>query len=375
MSESGAADPAADRAFMDAALTLAQRGLGNVWPNPSVGCLIVAASGRVVGRGWTRPGGRPHAETEALRRAGAAAEGATVYVTLEPCNHHGKTPPCAAALAAAGVARVVVALRDPDPRTAGRGLETLRRAGIAVTEGVAADAAADLNAGFLLRIVERRPLVTLKMATSLDGRIATRGGDSRWITAEAARAWGHLLRARHDAILTGIGTVLADDPDLTCRLPGLDGTSPLRLVLDSRLRLPTDSRLVRTARRVPTWVLARDDAPADRRAALVGCGVEVIGLPADKTGRVDVEAAFRALADRGLTRILVEAGGALAATILGGGLADRLAWFRAPRLIGGDGTPAVAGLGVDKLAATPYFERSGLRGIGPDGMEDYRATR
>ena len=218
-----------DLLHMRAALALARRGLGNAWPNPAVGCVLVK-EGRVIGRGWTQPGGRPHAETEALRRAGDAARGATAYVTLEPCSHHGRTPPCCEALAEAGIARVVMAMRDPDPRVNGRGLAMLRGAGIAVEEGLLEAEARALNAGFFRRIQAGMPVVTLKLASTLDGRIATASGESRWITGAAARREVHALRARHDAILVGSGTVLADDPDLTCRIPGMERVPMLRVV-------------------------------------------------------------------------------------------------------------------------------------------------
>src|SRR4051794_21716572 len=243
-----------DRRAMSAALALARRGLGNVWPNPAVGCVIVK-DGRVVGRGWTQPGGRPHAETEAIARAGEAARGGTAYVTLEPCSHSGRTPPCAEALIAAGVSRVVASIEDPDPRVAGGGLTKLREAGIAVESGLCADQAEEINAGFLRRVRTGRPLVTLKLATSLDGRIATASGESRWITGPAARERTHLLRATHDAILVGTATVLADDPQLTCRLNGLEHRSPVRVALDRNLVIPPAARLVAEAGRVPTWFI------------------------------------------------------------------------------------------------------------------------
>ncbi|MGY4803023.1 bifunctional diaminohydroxyphosphoribosylaminopyrimidine deaminase/5-amino-6-(5-phosphoribosylamino)uracil reductase RibD, partial [Teichococcus aerofrigidensis] len=229
MSHAGPPSAAQDVAQMRAALALAARGLGNTWPNPAVGCVIVK-EGVVVGRGWTAPGGRPHAETEALRRAGAAARGATAYVTLEPCCHWGRTPPCADALIAAGVARVVVAMQDPDPRVDGAGLRRLREAGIAVASGMLEAEARALNAGFLKRLASGLPLLTLKLATTLDGRIATRAGESQWITGPAARRAAHALRGRHDAVLVGSGTALADDPDLTCRLPGFAPVPTVRVV-------------------------------------------------------------------------------------------------------------------------------------------------
>lgn len=361
-----------DRAHMRAALALASRGLGRVWPNPSVGCVLVR-EGRVVGRGVTGAGGRPHGETEALRQAGDQARGATAYVSLEPCNHHGKTPPCTEALMAAGVARVVVACEDPDPRVSGGGIARLREAGLRVDAGLLSAEAQELNAGFFLRIREGRPLVTLKLATSLDGRIATRTGESQWITGPVARAWGHALRASHDAILVGIGTATADDPELNCRLPGMEDRSPVRIVLDSRLRLPLTSRLVRTAARTPVWIVTRPDAAdAARMDAFSDCGVELITVEPGPEGEIPLVQALRALAARGITRVLAEGGARLAASLLRGGLADRLEWFRAPRLLGGDALAAAVGFGVDRLTESPLYERVAVRPAGEDLLESYR---
>lgn len=359
-----------DRAHMRAALALAKRGLGNVWPNPAVGCVIVTGD-RVVGRGWTQPGGRPHAETEALAMAGAAARGGTAYVTLEPCSHHGKTPPCAEALVAAGIRRVVVAIEDPDPRVAGRGIALLRAAGLSVVTGVMAVEATELNAGFLSKITRGRPLVTVKLATSLDGRIATHGGESRWITGEAARQAGHLLRAETDAIMVGSGTVLADDPELTCRLPGLGERSPVRIVVDGRLRLPLTSKLVSSANDVATWVLTLEGAEETRREAYEEAGVDVVELPGNDQG-IDMESALTVLAESGITRVLVEGGAHLAATLLRYDLVDRLVWFRAACVMGGDGLPAAVSFGVDHLSQMPGFECTDVRQIGADIMENYR---
>ena len=355
---------------MRAALALARRGLGTVWPNPAVGCVIVK-DGRVVGRGWTQPGGRPHAETEALAMAGKSASGATVYVTLEPCAHHGKTAPCADALISAGVSRVVVAVQDPDPRVAGKGIDRLRLAGIPVTEGVLHKDASEINAGFFLRVSNGRPLVTLKLASTLDGRIATHSGESRWITGNEARAAAHMLRAETDAIMVGSGTALHDDPDLTCRLPGLVERSPVRVVVDGRLRLPLTSRLVATANDVPTWLLTLEGGEAFRREAYEEAGVDVVEVAAGPDGAIDLALALEALAESGVTRVLVEGGAHLAAALLRAGLVDRLVWFRAPRLIGGDGLPAAVSFGVDHLAQTPRFERIEVRAVGDDLMETY----
>jgi diaminohydroxyphosphoribosylaminopyrimidine deaminase / 5-amino-6-(5-phosphoribosylamino)uracil reductase len=346
---------------MGAALALARRGLGNVWPNPAVGCVLVA-DGRVVGRGWTQPGGRPHAETEALARAGDAARGSTAYVTLEPCSHHGKTPPCAEALIAAGVARVVVACRDPDPRVDGRGLAALRQAGIEIVEGVGGAEAEALNAGFFLRVRENRPFVTLKLAGSLDMRIATASGESKWITGEAARARAHRLRADHDAVLAGSGTVLADDPALDARLPGLADPRRVRVVADGRLRVPASAQLVRTARAQPTWILTRQDA--GDASALTSAGVDVVRLES-----LDPRAMLGALAARGITRLLIEGGGTLAASFLRDRLVDRLAIFRAGIALGGDGLSGVAPLGATKLAQAPRFRLESVERVGDDTLE------
>ena len=355
---------------MASALGLARRGLGSVWPNPAVGCVIVR-DGRVMGRGWTQPGGRPHAETEALAMAGETARGATAYVTLEPCAHHGKTPPCAEALIAAGVSRVVVAVGDPDARVSGKGLAMLRAAGIEVTLGVLTAEAEELNAGFFMRIRRQRPLVTLKVATSLDGRIATHGGESKWITGDSARAISHLLRAESDVVMVGSGTALADDPDLTCRLPGMEDYSPVRVVVDGRLRLPLTSKLVATAAEVPTWILTLPGGDA-RIAAYEDAGVEVLEVPAGNDHQIDLVVAMAVLAESGITRVLVEGGSHLAAALLRAELVDRMVWFRSPRLIGGDGLPAAQAFGIDHLPQTPLFERLETRPVGDDIMEIYR---
>lgn len=367
----GTTDPqarAADLQFMRAALALAARGLGRVAPNPAVGCIIVK-DGRVVGRGWTQPGGRPHAETEALRRAGKAAAGATVYVTLEPCAHHGQTGPCAEALIRAGVARVVAALEDPDTRVAGRGLAMLREAGIAVELGVARNLAERLNAGFLKRVTRGHPLVVLKLATSLDGRIATHRGDSQWITGELARRRAHLLRARADAILVGSGTAVVDNPRLDVRLPGFEGRRPLRVVVDGRLRLPLTHDLVARAAKVPTLLVTHEGNEPARLHAYRDAGVEVVQVATDADGHVSLDATLTLLGERGITRLLVEGGGHLAASLLRGGLVDRLAWFQAPVVIGGDGVAAVSGFGVDRLEQAPRFLESAMTQLGRDRID------
>jgi diaminohydroxyphosphoribosylaminopyrimidine deaminase/5-amino-6-(5-phosphoribosylamino)uracil reductase len=357
---------------MPAALALARRGLGNVWPNPAVGCVIVkdeAGGPVIVGRGWTQPGGRPHAETEALARAGAAARGATVFVSLEPCNHHGKTPPCTEALIASGVARVVAATEDPDPRVSGSGLRRLAEAGIAVDCGVFRREAEELNAGYLMRARSGRPLVCLKTATTLDGRIAAHTGESRWITGPEARDRVHLMRARYDAVMVGVGTATADDPELTCRLPGLWPRQPVRIVVDARLRLPLTAKLVRGAREIPTWIVTRDDADGHRAEALEALGVELIRLPASESGYPDPKEMLGAIGKRGVTRLLVEGGATVAAVLLRARLVDRIAWFRSGAVMGGDGIPAVEAYGVDALTDMAQFERRSVLRLGADILE------
>lgn len=306
---------------MDHALVLARRGLGNVWPNPAVGCVIVH-DGRVVGRGWTQPGGRPHAEVMALAQAGPAADGATVYVTLEPCAHHGRTAPCANALVAAGVARVVTALTDPDPRVSGQGHEILHAAGVEVVEGVRAGPAAELQRGFLARVTIARPMVTLKLATSFDGRIATACGESRWITGPAARRHVHALRLRHDAVMVGAGTARADLPALNVRGFGRV-RQPMRIVIASG----------------PIPDLPPQDDDHGRLWVL----------------RPPLPEALAELGRRGLTRVFCEGGGQLAAGLLREGLVDEIVGYTAGVVLGGDGRRAVGSLGLAALADAPRF--------------------
>lgn len=359
---------AEDLGHMTAALGLARRGLGSVWPNPAVGCVLVN-DGRVVGRGRTAPGGRPHAETEALSMAGERARGAVAYVTLEPCSHQGQTGPCAEALIRAGIRRAVVAIDDPDPRVSGRGLEMLRKVGVQVDLGLCREEAAEINAGFFRRVNEKRPLVILKSASSLDGRIATHSGESKWITGQEARTAGHMLRAEADAIMVGSTTAMIDDPDLTCRLTGLESRSPVRVVVDSHLRLPLTARVVATAKRVPTWLVTMKGNDPTRLSAYKTCGVEVVEAPPGEEEGVDLPAALQALGERGLTRILVEGGAHLSAALLRCDLVDRIAWFRAPLLIGGDGLPSAMPFGIDRLEQAPRFTRLSVAEFGGDIFE------
>jgi diaminohydroxyphosphoribosylaminopyrimidine deaminase / 5-amino-6-(5-phosphoribosylamino)uracil reductase len=360
---------AEDIAHMRSALALARRGVGNTWPNPSVGCVVVNG-GRVVGRAVTAPGGRPHAEPAALDAAGTAARGATAYVTLEPCCHWGRTPPCTDALISAGVARVVIATRDPDPRVDGAGIARLRAAGIVVDEGILRAEADEVAEGFRLRVLEGRPLITLKLASTLDGRIATRTGESQWITGESARRAAHALRGRHDAVMVGVGTVLADDPELTCRLPGYRRLPVVRVVADSHLRVPLTATLVATAQRAPTWVLIREGSDRDRRRAFSDIGVRLIEVQGSTAG-LEICAALHALGTAGLTHVLVEGGAQLAASLLRADLVDRIAWFHAPAVLGGDAWPAVQAFGVEHLAAMPRFARIGETSLGDDVLSEF----
>lgn len=359
---------ALDCRFMALALSLGRRGLGRVWPNPNVGCVIVR-DGRILGRSRTADGGRPHAETQALAQAGAAARGATAYVTLEPCAHHGQTPPCADALVAAGVARVIVAAKDPDPRVAGRGIERLRAAGIAVETGLMEDEARGDLAGFLSRVERGRPFVTLKLAASLDGRIATGAGESRWITGPEARARVHMMRARHDAVMVGGGTARADDPMLNVRGLGID-RQPVRVVLSRRLDLPLDGALARSARDVPLWLCHGPEADAAPWRAL---GAESLSCPIS-AGQLDPAAVLQTLGAAGLTRVFCEGGAGLAASLLGAGLVDELVLFTAGCAIGAEGTPALSAMGIGALAEAPRLRLAGQDRVGGDVMSVWRAS-
>ena len=342
-------------------------GVGSTWPNPSVGCVLVR-EGRVVGRGTTAVGGRPHAERVALDMAGDAARGATAYVTLEPCSHQGQTPPCADALVAAGVSRVVVGCGDPFPAVNGRGIARLRAAGIEVVTGVLEAEAREAQHGFLTKVARGRPAVTLKLASTLDGRIATRTGESQWITGPAARRAAHALRGEHDAVMAGAGTVASDDPELTCRIDGFRRGADLRVVVDTRLRTPLGAKVIATAREVPTWVL--HGKGAERVEAFREAGVRLIEVP-EAAGGVDVGAALEALGQAGLTLVLAEGGAQLAGSLLRAGVVDRVAWFHTPAIMGGDGLAAVAGFGVAALDEMKRFERTGQQVLGDDMLTTY----
>lgn len=364
-----------DLHFMKHALSLAARGLGRVSPNPAVGCVIVRfdenPEGVIVGRGYTQDGGRPHGETGALAMAGAASKGATAYVSLEPCSHQGETPPCAEDLIRADVTRVVIACLDPDPRVSGKGVDALVNFGVETVVGVLEAEARYLNRGFMSRIEKGRPSIAVKVATSLDGRIATHAGDSQWITSSEARRHGHLLRATHDAIMVGSTTAILDDPSLDCRLEGLEDRSPVRIVCDGRLRLPLTSKVVQTAKERRSILVTLNSSETVRRKAFEDCGVEVIAVPANKAGLIDLTLATRELGARGLTRVLVEGGGHLIASLMAERLVDEVYWFRAPKIIGNDGIAAVQAFGVDRVDQAAILDRTDLKVLGEDLVETY----
>ena len=364
----------ADRRFMQLALALGRRGLGRTWPNPAVGAVVVK-DGVIVGRGWTQPGGRPHAEVEALRRAGEAARGATLYVTLEPCSHVGKSPPCTDAIIAAGIARVVAAIGDPNPQVAGQGYAKLRSAGIAVETGLFADEAAHDHAGHFRRIRNKRPHVILKLAVSADDKIGAAGRKPLAITGEAARTRVHLLRARSDAILVGIGTVLADDPLLTCRLPGMDKRSPVRVVLDNSLRIPGGSRLVHTARETPLWVMASELADAPAAAKLGAAGAQLIRLP-PRQGQaqgqgLDPAAVLRVLSEKGITRLMVEGGSRVASSFVAAGLVDEVWLLRSDKAVGGEGIAALDALPLSEITQSPSYRVRASEALDKDTLTIY----
>lgn len=358
---------------MALALSLGRRSQGQCWPNPSVGCVIVR-DGRIVGRGWTQKGGRPHAETEALKQAGSASRGATAYVSLEPCSHHGKTPPCAQALIDAKVARVVCAIEDSDPRVAGQGFEMLRAAGIDVQTGVMAYEAEQEHAGFFLKTEQGRPLVTLKLASSFDGRIATETGHSKWITGPEARRAVHAMRARHDAVMVGAGTARSDDPSLTVRDLGIS-SQPVRVVVSRHLDLPLMGDLARTAKDVPVWLCHGPHPDPERARAWEGLGARLI--PCALQGHhVEASDLLHQLGQAGLTRVFCEGGSALAASLLRADLVDELVGFTAGLTIGAEGLPAIGSLGLENLEAAPRFDLIETQVLGRDILHRWaRATR
>ncbi len=362
-----------DERWMKLALGLARRSLGKTSGNPAVGCVIVK-DGLLLGRGSTAKGGRPHAETVALAQAGTAAKGATAYVSLEPCSHHGKTPPCTDALIKAGISRVVCALEDPDPRVYGQGFKALRDSGITVVTDVLHDEAAELNQGFLLNRTIGRPMFTLKMASSIDGRIATASGESRWITGEVSRRYVHLMRANHDAVLIGAGTARTDDPLLDIRGMGMQDQSPVRIVIDGGLSLSLTSRLARTASDVPLWLCHRGGLDHDRLAAWKEVGAELIEVSHSETGELDLGYMAQKLGALGINSVLCEGGGQVAASLINAQLVDQLVCFTAGKAIGADGQPMLGNLNMQALAEKPKFRQIASRRLGNDVMTRWIPT-
>ncbi len=362
--------PEEDLRFMAAALAFGRRGFGLCTPNPSVGALVVK-NGVILARGWTKPGGRPHAETEALRDAGGDAKEATLYVTLEPCSHHGQTPPCTDAIVAAGIARVVYAINDPDPRACGRAARILGDAGIAVTANVLSEEAKRAHLGHFLGVTNQRPMVHLKLAFTSDHYTSRADSQERLlITDEPANGLVHVMRAMHDAIMIGVGTALADDPLLTVRLPGAEDRKPLRIVLDSDLRLPLSSRLVAMAGEIPTLVIAGEDASEERATRLRAAHIEIASARRGAAGRIKLGTALNLLAARGLTRIFCEGGPRLASALIGEGLADEVTLLTSPKPLLGKG------VGLDAVAASVLgdlhrYHVAETRMIGADKLTRY----
>jgi diaminohydroxyphosphoribosylaminopyrimidine deaminase/5-amino-6-(5-phosphoribosylamino)uracil reductase len=372
--EKSKASKAADQRFMALALALGRRGQGRTWPNPAVGAVVVK-DGVIVGRGWTQPGGRPHAEVEALKHAGDAARGATLYVTLEPCSHVGKSPPCADAVIAAGIARVVSAIEDPNPEVAGQGHARLRAAGIVVDVGLCAAEAARDHAGHFRRIRDNRPHVILKLAVSSDDKIAAAGRKPVAISGDAARSRVHLLRAQSDAILVGIGTVRADDPLLICRLPGMEAQSPVRVVLDRSLRIPGSSRLVHSARETPLWVMTSNLAEAPAAMKLGAAGAQVIRVATTSApAGLDLQAVLHALAEKGITRLLVEGGSRVASSFVAAGLVDEVWLLRGPDAIGAGGVAALDALPLTAITQSPQLKVRASEMLGQDILTMYERT-
>jgi diaminohydroxyphosphoribosylaminopyrimidine deaminase/5-amino-6-(5-phosphoribosylamino)uracil reductase len=356
-----------DERFMRLALALGRRGLGHTWPNPAVGAVVVK-DGIIVGRGWTQPGGRPHAETQALKRAGKAAEGATLYVSLEPCSHKGKTPPCADAIIKAGIARVVSAMQDPNPEVAGSGHRKLAERGIRVEVGLGANEASRVHAGHTRRITEGRPQVMLKLAVSADDKVGLPGRRPAPLSGEAARERVFQMRARHDAIMVGIGTVLSDNPALTCRLPGMLELSPVRIVLDSRLKVPLASHVIATVRETPTWVFGAANASAVAEEILVERGAKVFRVGA-KDGRLDLGEVLRILGGEGITRLMVEGGPTVAASLVRADLVDEAVLIRSEKTIGPDGIDALTDMPFRMLTHSVNLAICGSEQVGSDRIE------
>lgn len=353
---------------MTSALNLARQGLGRTWPNPSVGCIIIK-EGHVVGRARTADGGRPHAETIALEMAGKYAKGATAYVSLEPCAHEGQTGPCAQALVNAGVRKVVIGREDSDPRVRAKGIEMLRDAGIEVVVGILEDKAYEANKGFFLRYSDGRPFISLKTATTLDSKIATKTGQSKWITGDVARARAHLIRAQHDAICVGINTVLADDPSLTSRVPGHIHHN-IRIVFDTNLRLTGSEKIFDECADNPVWIVTSVNSTNEKAKPLVNAGADIVTIET-KDNHIDIAKAMYALSEKGITRLLVEGGAGLMTSFLKENLYDRLYWFRAGSVFGADGHSAAQALGIENVDQKINLTHTESMMLGEDTLDIY----
>ncbi|MBL0318712.1 MAG: bifunctional diaminohydroxyphosphoribosylaminopyrimidine deaminase/5-amino-6-(5-phosphoribosylamino)uracil reductase RibD [Alphaproteobacteria bacterium] len=359
----------ADIHHMRHALSLAMRHTGQTHPNPAVGCVIVSDH-LIVGRGYTGKGGRPHAETQALEQAGPRAKGATAYITLEPCAHQGNTPPCTQALINAGITRAVIAVTDPDPRVCGKGIEQLKDAGIDVLLHVLREEAIHINKGFFIRTLKHRPRITLKCASSLDGKVATINGQSQWITSADARYASHLLRREADAIMVGVNTLIRDNPQLTCRLRGMESRSPLRIIVDSHLKTPASAYAIQTSDQYPTILAHVEGATSPSLAAFTE--LNYISTRPTASLQVDLPSLLETLAnERGINHLLVEGGPLVASSFLKLGLVDDIIWFHGPLIMGNDGLPSVTDLGLPSLNDTHHWRLINQTRFGNDTMCRY----
>lgn len=356
--------------YMQLALRLARRQLGQTWPNPSVGAVVVK-DGQIIATGVTQRGGRPHAETQALMLAGKAAQDATLYVSLEPCSHQGKTAPCTDAIISSGIRVVVVGCKDTNPLISGRGIALLKAAGLTVVEGICEAEARALNAGFFSVIEHKRPFIAVKIATSLDGRIASSGGESKWITSEASRQWGWWIRGQYDAVATGGGTLAADDPELTCRLPGLEQHSPVRVIFDQQNRLHSRHKLALSAKTSPVWAFSGENHP--EKAVLEGMGVKFLPYSGEHSPQQLTEA-VELLAQQGITRLLVEGGAGITTAFLQSGLVDRMYWFRAPLLLGNAALAGIGGGFPASLADATRWTLVERHSIGSDQLDIFACS-
>ena len=355
---------------MRSALSLAKRGLGRCSPNPSVGCLILDRSNNLIGMGRTSDKGRPHAEMNALKSLTASAKGGTAIVTLEPCAHSDTSPSCAELLVNAGIKHVIIATLDPDIRTNGKGVKLFKKAGIKVSLGLLKETALDINAGFIYRLKYNRPLVSLKIASSLDGKIATVTGKSKWITGELSRMHGHSLRANHDVILVGINTVLKDDPKLNCRIKGLEKYSPVRVIVDSSLSIPLESKVLKNLSKIPTIIWTEKNINSPKKKILVDMGVELIELEKVKN-KLNLIKGLNSLSEKGFNKVLVEGGSEISASLIANSLIDKVFLYRSGIFIGGDGLSGIASYNIDNLELAKRYGLIKTRVLDDDILEEW----